>query len=171
MRHQKSGRKLNRNASHRAAMFRNMAASLIAHERISTTVAKAKEARKFVERLITVAKRGGLHARRLVLSRLGGKQVVHIPDDTDKEKKKTIPVKIMPKLFDVLVPRYKDRKGGYTRILKRAYVRLGDAAPTAFLELIKEGDTAVAKPAAPKVTEPEAEKKSETVADDKAGGE
>ena len=161
MRHLKSGRKLNRNAAHRTSMMRNLAASLIAHERVTTTVAKAKEARRFVERLITVAKRGGLHARRLVLARLGGKRIVDIPDDTDKEKKKTIPVKILPKIFDVLVPRYKERHGGYTRILKRSYVRLGDAGPTAFLELLKEGDTAVAKPTAPKVTAPAAEKPAE----------
>jgi large subunit ribosomal protein L17 len=167
MRHLKSGRKLGRNASHRAAMMRNLAASLIAHERVVTTVAKAKEARKFVERLITVAKRGGLHARRLVLSRLGGKRIVDIPDDADKDKKKTIPVKVVPKLFDVLVPRYKDRKGGYTRILKRSYVRLGDAGPTAFLELIKEGDTAVAKPTAPKVSAP-AEKPAESSKEEKS---
>jgi large subunit ribosomal protein L17 len=142
-------------------MMRNMAASLIAHERVNTTVAKAKEARRFVERLITVAKRGGLHARRLVLARLGGKRIVDIPDDTDKEKKKTIAVKIVPKIFDELVPRYKDRNGGYTRIIKRSYFRLGDAGPTAFLELIKEGETAVAKPTAPKVAEPEKPAESE----------
>jgi large subunit ribosomal protein L17 len=161
MRHLKSGRKLNRNAAHRSAMMRNLAASLIAHERVTTTVAKAKEARRFVERLITVAKRGGLHARRLVLARLGGKRIVDIPDDTDKEKKKTVPVKIVPKIFDVLVPRYKDRQGGYTRIIKRPYFRLGDAGPTAFIELLKEGDTAVTKPTAPKVAEPGGESEEE----------
>ena len=168
MRHLKSGRKLSRNAAHRTSLMRYLAASLIAHERVNTTVAKAKEARRFVERLITVAKRGGLHARRLVLARLGGKRIVDIPDDTDKEKKKTIPVKIVPKIFEVLVPRYKERNGGYTRIIKRSYVRLGDAGPTAFLELIKEGDTAVAKPAAPKVTEPAVQKPAETTDEDKA---
>jgi large subunit ribosomal protein L17 len=136
--------------------MRNLAAALITHERITTTVAKAKETRGFVERLITVAKRGGLHARRIVLSRLGGKKRVVI---TRKEKDGKISeetVLIVPKIFDVLVPRYKNRPGGYTRVIKRPYVRLGDAGPTAYLELIPEGATKEPKkaPPAPKVTEP-----------------
>jgi large subunit ribosomal protein L17 len=156
MRHLKSGRKLNRNATHRLAMMRNMAASLIAHERITTTVAKAKEARGFVEHLITVAKRGGVHARRLVIARLGGKREVTVPNDDKENPTKVIP--IVPKIFNELVPRYKDRPGGYTRVIKRSYNRLGDAGPTAFLELIPEavaGDKTA--PAAPKVEEKKAE--------------
>jgi large subunit ribosomal protein L17 len=159
MRHLKSGRKLGRNAAHRTALMRNLACSLIAHERVTTTVAKAKEARGFIERLITVAKRGGLHARRLVLARLGGKKEVVI---TKKEKDGTISeeyVQIVPKIFDTLVPRFKDRPGGYTRVLKRPYFRLGDAGPTAYLELISEGETREKKaPVAPKVTESSSKK-------------
>lgn len=145
MRHLKRGRHLGRNASHRRAMFRNMTCSLIAHERIVTTVAKAKELRPIVERLITLAKRNSLHARRLVISRLGGKKEVPIPLDDGKEDV----VKIVPKLFDVLVPRYADRPGGYTRIIKRSYRRLGDAGETAYIELLKEGESRADRRRAP----------------------
>jgi large subunit ribosomal protein L17 len=124
MRHLKAGRKLGRNASHRHALMRNLARAVFTHERIITTVEKAKEARRFVERLITLAKRGTLHARRLVLSRLPDKEVVK-------------------KLFDEIAPRFKDRPGGYTRVIKRHERRLGDGGHTAFLELLKEGETKV----------------------------
>jgi len=162
MRHRKAGRQLGRNASHRLAMFRNMTRSLIEHERIITTVEKAKEARPFVEKLITLARQGTLQARRLAKARLG--PCAHAParaDDEDTESRT-----ILSKLFEDIGPRFHDRPGGYTRIIKRHERRLGDGGKTAFLELLKEGETKVRARApslpttpAPKVTEtPESEK-------------
>ena len=116
MRHKSGGRKLQRTGAHRIAMFRNMSASLIKHEQITTTVAKAKELRPYIEKLVTLAKRGGLANRRLAMSRL--------MDDTQ-----------LVKLFDVLAERYKDRNGGYTRIIK-AGIRASDAAPIAIIEFV-----------------------------------
>ena len=116
MRHRVGGRKLQRTSSHRAALFRNMAAALIKHEQITTTTAKAKELRPYVEKLITLAKKGGLSNRRLAQARL--------LDDTQ-----------LTKLFDTLAPRYADRNGGYTRIIK-AGLRASDAAPIAIIELV-----------------------------------
>jgi large subunit ribosomal protein L17 len=116
MRHRVAGRKLQRTSSHRAALFRNMAAALIKHEQIRTTTAKAKELRPYVEKLITLAKRGGLSNRRLAHARL--------LDDTQ-----------LVKLFDVLAPRYAERAGGYTRVIK-AGIRASDAAPMAIIELV-----------------------------------
>lgn len=116
MRHRKSGRQLNRNSSHRKAMFRNMAASLIEHEVIKTTLPKAKELRGVVEPMITLAKGDSVANRRLAFSRLRNKEMV-------------------AKLFAELGPRYKDRPGGYLRILKCGY-RAGDVAPMAFVELV-----------------------------------
>lgn len=116
MRHKVGQRKLNRTGSHRIAMLRNMAASLIKHEQITTGVAKAKELRPYVEKLITLAKKGGLSNRRLAQSRL--------MDDAQ-----------LAKLFDVLAERYKDRNGGYTRIIKAGY-RASDASPMAIIELV-----------------------------------
>ena len=132
MRHMKSGRKLGRNASHRAAMKKNMAASLFEHESIITTVAKAKELRPFAERLITLAKKNTLHNNRLVVARLGSR-------------------KMATKLFEVIGPRFADRPGGYTRIIKRMQPRLGDAGPTAILELVKESSAPATPAPAPKV--------------------
>ncbi|MEM9332240.1 MAG: 50S ribosomal protein L17 [Pseudomonadota bacterium] len=116
MRHRKQGRKLNRTASHRKAMFANMAASLIEHEQIVTTLPKAKELRSVADKLITLGKRGDLHARRQAISRIR---------NVDQVKK----------LFDVLGPRYKERNGGYTRVLKAGF-RYGDNAPMAVIELV-----------------------------------
>ena len=116
MRHRLSGRKLNRTSSHRKAMFANMAAALIKHEQIKTTLPKAKDLRPVVDRLITLGKRGGLHARRQALSVLR---------DTG----------LADKLFTTLAERYAARPGGYTRVL-RAGFRYGDAAPMAFIELV-----------------------------------
>ena len=116
MRHKSGGRKLQRTSAHRTAMFRNMSASLIKHEQITTTVAKAKELRPYVEKLITLAKRGGLANRRLAMSRL--------MDEAQLQK-----------LFDVLAERYKDRNGGYTRVIK-AGIRASDAAPIAIIEFV-----------------------------------
>ena len=116
MRHRKSGRQLNRNSSHRKAMFRNMACSLIEHEVIRTTVPKAKELRRVAEPLITLAKRDSVANRRLAFSRMRSKAAVG-------------------KLFSEIAPRYQERPGGYTRILKCGF-RAGDAAPMAFVELV-----------------------------------
>ena len=116
MRHRKSGRQLNRNSSHRKAMFQNMAASLISHELIKTTLPKAKELRRVAEPLITMSKTDSVAKRRLAFARLRDKAAVG-------------------KLFAELGPRYKDRPGGYLRILKCGY-RPGDQAPMAFVELV-----------------------------------
>ena len=119
MRHRLSGRKLNRTSSHRKAMFKNMAAALIKHEQIRTTLPKAKELKPIVDRLITLGKRGptDLHARRQAITRLGGDAM------------------LANKLFTTLADRYVDRPGGYTRVL-RAGFRYGDSAPMAMIELI-----------------------------------
>jgi large subunit ribosomal protein L17 len=140
MRHLKAGRKLGRNASHRLALMRNLTMALVRSERIITTVEKAKEARRFVEKLITLAKKGTLHARRLVLARLGTASHAEInPEgDNDADRKHVI-----AKLFDELAPRFRERQGGYTRVIKRHERRLGDGGRTAFLELLKEGETKV----------------------------
>ncbi len=122
MRHGVAQKKLNRTASHRTAMFANMAASLIKHEQIITTVPKAKALRPVVERLVTLGKRGDLGARRLAASRLR---------DEDMTKK----------LFDTLAPRYKARAGGYTRVLKAGY-RRGDNAPMAVIEFVDRDEGA-----------------------------
>jgi large subunit ribosomal protein L17 len=116
MRHARGYRRLNRTAEHRKALFANMAGSLIEHEQIKTTLPKAKELRPVIEKLITLAKRGDLHARRQAASQL-------------KQDKDVI------KLFDVLGPRYKDRQGGYVRVL-RAGFRYGDMAPMAIIEFV-----------------------------------
>lgn len=137
MRHLNAGRTLGRNASHRLALFRNLTRALLEHGRIVTTVAKAKELRPFVEKLITLAKQGDLHARRLAIAKLPCKKSIKV-------------------LFQDVGPRFADRTGGYTRILKRHQVRLGDAGPTAIIELLKAGETkkkAAPAPVAPKVEE------------------
>jgi len=120
MRHNRDGRKLNRTASHRKAMLRNMVTSLFDNERIHTTTSKAKEAKRLAERMITFARRGDLSARRHVA------KTVRDPE-------------VLQKLFSEIGPRYVDRPGGYTRVLKLG-MRRGDAAQTAILELIPEGD-------------------------------
>lgn len=123
MRHRKSGRKLNRTASHRKAMFANMAVALIKHEQIITTLPKAKELRPVVEKLVTLGKRGDLHARRQALSQMQG-------DRTQ-----------VSKLFDTLSARYKDRAGGYIRVM-RAGFRYGDSAPMAVIEFVDRDEAA-----------------------------
>ncbi len=121
MRHLKKGRKLNRTAAHRRAMFANMAASLFKHERIQTTLAKAKELRSFCEKLITRAKENTLHNKRIVLARIRDMDAV-------------------VKLFDEIAPRYKDVPGGYTRIV-RVKQRHGDGAKMAIIELVQKEST------------------------------
>ena len=122
MRHGMSGRKLNRTSSHRKAMFANMAASLIKHEQIRTTLPKAKDLRRVVERLVTLGKRGDLHARR---------QALAVLKDTG----------LAGKLFGPLAERYADRPGGYTRVLKAGF-RYGDSAPMAVIELVDRDPSA-----------------------------
>lgn len=118
MRHNKAGRRLGRTTSHRIAMFRNMVTSLLNHERVVTTDAKAKEIRSIAEKMITLGKRGDLHAMRQAAAYIREKSVV-------------------TKLFSMIAPRYQDRQGGYTRIIKLGQ-RLGDAAPLSVIELVQE---------------------------------
>lgn len=122
MRHRKLGRRFSRDSSHRQAMFSNMAAALIRHEQIVTTLPKAKDLKRVMDKYITLAKRGDLNSRRLAAGRLR--------DDA-----------MVAKLFDTLAPRYKDRSGGYTRVLKAGF-RYGDSAPRAVIELV-DRDTSV----------------------------
>lgn len=126
MRHRKSGRKLNRTSSHRNAMLRNMACSLLRHETIATTLPKAKELRRVAEPLITLAKTPTLANRRLAFNRLRDREVV-------------------VKLFEDLGPRFKSRPGGYLRILKAGY-RAGDAAPMALVQLVEQAQKPAAEP-------------------------
>ena len=137
MRHRVGHRKLQRTSSHRAALFRNMVAALIKHEQITTTTAKAKELRPYVEKLVTLAKRGGLSNRRLAQSRL-----------MDEAQ--------LAKLFDVIGPRYADRSGGYCRIIK-AGIRASDAAPIAVIEFVDRDESAKGQDSGPVMSEDELE--------------
>ncbi len=133
MRHRNRGRRLSRSSSHRAAMFANMAQALVKHEQIKTTLPKAKELRPIVERLITLGKRGDLHARRMLIARTRSEATA-------------------AKLIDVLGPRYKDRAGGYCRVL-RAGFRYGDSAPMAIIELVERDVDAKGQDSGPVETE------------------
>ncbi len=135
MRHRVGGRKLQRTSSHRAALFRNMAAALIKHEQITTTTAKAKELRPYVEKLVTLAKKGGLSNRRIAHSR--------IMDEAQERK-----------LFEVLAGRYASRNGGYTRIIK-AGIRQSAAAPGAVIEFVDRDPAAKSQDSGPVTTEEE----------------
>ena len=129
MRHKHGGRKLQRTSAHRIALLRNMSAALIKHEQITTTLTKARELRPYLEKLITLGKRGGLSNRRLAHARL--------LDDTQ-----------LTKLFDVLAPRYADRSGGYTRVIK-AGIRASDSAPIAIIELVDRDTSAKGQDSGP----------------------
>ena len=122
MRHKVSKRKLNRTSSHRKALLANMAVALIKHEQIVTTLPKAKELKRVIDKLITLGKKGSLHARRLAFSKIRDKDMVS-------------------KLFDALATRYKDRNGGYSRVLKAGF-RYGDSAPMAVIELVDRDENA-----------------------------
>ncbi|URD60631.1 50S ribosomal protein L17 [Sphingomonas sp. KRR8] len=135
MRHRVGGRKLQRTSAHRAALFRNMAAALIKHEQITTTLAKAKELRPYTEKLITLAKKGGLSNRRLAHGRL--------LDDAQ-----------LTKLFDVLAERYAGRNGGYTRVVK-AGIRFSDAAPMAIIEFVDRDVSAKGQDSGPVMVDDE----------------
>jgi large subunit ribosomal protein L17 len=197
MRHRKAGRHLNRNAAHRRSLFRNLARALFTHERIVTTLPKAKELRPFAERLITLAKKANaavvaaegkddaevkkaraqaLHYRRQAMSLLGPTHGTGIYDregkqqiDPVKGSKKISNDTVLKKLFRELGPRYADRPGGYTRVIKQHYRRLGDAGVTAVIELLKAGEKKVRmverKPAAaPAPVAPTAAEPAETPA-------
>ncbi|MFM6852818.1 MAG: 50S ribosomal protein L17 [Sphingopyxis sp.] len=129
MRHKVGGRKLQRTSAHRTALFRNMSAALIKHEQITTTLAKAKELRPYVEKLVTLAKRGGLSNRRLAMARLG--------DETQ-----------LKKLFDTLGERYAGRNGGYTRVIKAGF-RASDAAAMAVIEFVDRDESAKGQDSGP----------------------
>ena len=135
MRHKVGGRKLQRTSAHRIALFRNMSAALIKHEQITTTVAKAKELRPYIEKLVTLGKKGGLSNRRLAHARL--------LDDAQ-----------LVKLFDVLASRYADRNGGYTRIIK-AGIRASDASPMAIIEFVDRDVSAKGQDSGPVMNEDE----------------
>ena len=129
MRHRVGGRKLQRTSAHRAALFRNMSAALIKHEQITTTLAKAKELRPYIEKLVTLGKRGGLSNRRLAHARL--------LDDAQ-----------LVKLFDTIAPRYASRNGGYTRVIK-AGIRASDASPMAIIEFVDRDASAKGQDSGP----------------------
>ena len=135
MRHRVGGRKLQRTSAHRLALFRNMSAALIKHEQITTTVAKAKELRPYIEKLITLAKKGGLSNRRLAHGKL--------LDDAQ-----------LVKLFDVLATRYADRNGGYTRVIK-AGIRMSDASPMAIIEFVDRDTSAKGQDSGPVMSDDE----------------
>ena len=141
MRHRQSGRKLNRTSSHRKSLFKNMAQALLKHEQIVTTLPKAKELKRVVEKLITLGKKGNLHSRRLAFNQIRDKDIVS-------------------KLFDSLAKRYLDRKGGYSRVLKAGF-RYGDSAPMAVIELVDRDENAKG---AGEINAPKQEVQEETAA-------
>ncbi len=141
MRHRQSGRKLNRTSSHRKSLFKNMAQALLKHEQIVTTLPKAKELKRVVEKLITLGKKGNLHSRRLAFNQIRDKDMVS-------------------KIFDNLAKRYTDRKGGYTRVLKAGF-RYGDSAPMAVIELVDRDENAKG---AGEINAPKQEVQEETAA-------
>ena len=144
MRHRSAGRKLNRTSKHRQMLFRNLSQALIKHEQIVTTLPKAKELRPVVEKLVTLGKRGGLHARRQAFAQLR--------DD-----------KMVTKLFDVLAERYTERAGGYTRVLKAGF-RYGDSAPMAVIEFVDRDESAKGQDSGPvKIEGDDAELQSDAV--------
>ena len=144
MRHRSAGRKLNRTSKHRQMLFRNLSQALIKHEQIVTTLPKAKDLRPVVEKLVTLGKRGGLHARRQAFAQLR--------DD-----------KMVTKLFDVLAERYTERAGGYTRVLKAGF-RYGDSAPMAVIEFVDRDESAKGQDSGPvKIEGDDAEVQSDAV--------
>ena len=155
MRHRVAGRQLSRDSEHRVALRRNLAASLFEHETISTTLEKAKEIKPFAEKLITLAKKGTLTARRRAIAMLGNRNIVDY-EDNKPVKKNTI----IGKLFSEIGPRYLDRRGGYTRIIHLALRRLGDNGQLVLLQLVGSEDQPEKKPA--KKSRKKAEKPQQT---------
>ncbi len=141
MRHRIAGKQLSRSTSHRLALRRNMASSLIEHGAIRTTDVKAKELRSFVEKLITLAKKGTLHARRQVIAELRDRAIANTKGEIQDKS-------VVQKLFDEVVPRYANRNGGYTRIIHLAERRIGDAGKQSILQLVEETKPQAAEPAA-----------------------
>jgi len=137
MRHRNAGRHLGRTSSHRKALRRNMVASLFEHGAVRTTPAKAKEVRRFAERLITIAREGTLHARRRVIALLGDRNMVD-KEDTGELADQTV----IQKLFDDIAPRYVDRPGGYTRLIRLPERRIGDSGEQVLLQLVEEAGSA-----------------------------
>lgn len=148
MRHRVAGRRLGRDSEHRLAMRRNMVASLFEHETISTTIEKAKEVKPFAEKLITLAKKGTLAARRQAISLLGNRDIV-----SDEDGKVVKTGTIIGKLFSELGPRYLDRPGGYTRIIRLSLRRLGDNGKLVLLQLVGENEAVERKVKKPIKTE------------------
>ena len=171
MRHRRAGRKLNRNASHRLALYRNMSRALITHESIKTTLPKAKELRMFVEKLVTMAKKAAviteqagttadekekkqllsraLHLRRQAMAWLGPTHGTGIYDKEGNLVEDRTTNTVLKKLFAVIGPRFKTRPGGYTRVLKLHEVRLGDAGAQGIIEFLKDGEMKVKQKGAP----------------------
>ncbi|MFM9852697.1 MAG: 50S ribosomal protein L17 [Sphingomonadaceae bacterium] len=149
MRHRVGGRKLQRTSSHRTALFRNMSAALIKHEQITTTLAKAKELRPYVEKLVTLAKKGGLSNRRLAAARIynSNRNLTNAGTNNVVESQSEL-----KKLFDVLADRYADRAGGYLRIIK-AGIRASDAAPMAVIEFVDRDTSAKGQDSGPTAEE------------------
>ena len=145
MRHRVAGRKLSRTKEHRLAMRRNLAASLFEHETVSTTIEKAKEVKPFAEKLITLAKKGDLNARRRAISLLGNRKIVALEDGVEVKKGTVI-----GKLFSDLGPRYLDRPGGYTRIIRLALKRLGDNGQLVLLQLVGKEESSEEQGQTPK---------------------
>lgn len=165
MRHRDAGKHFSRTPAHRLALFRNLSRALITHERITTTLPKAKALRPYIEKLITLAKKAAvtmaaagpddkiarakaLHYRRQAMAELGPMHGTGTYDKQDEPvtrpgKKNPIAISVLEKLFAEIGPRYKDRPGGYTRIIKQHYRRLGDGGHTAIIELLKEGEVKV----------------------------
>jgi len=160
MRHRLAHRKLNRTGSHRLAMRRNIAASLIEHGTISTTIEKAKDVRPFVEKLITLAKKGTLSARRRAIALLGNRDVM-VDEDGRAVKKGTV----IGRLFSELGPRYLDRAGGYTRIIRLSLTRLGDNSRLVLLQLVGESEPVESKRRGD--SKKKSEKKTKKSAEDK----
>ena len=138
MRHRKVGKQLSRSTPHRKALRRNMAASLIQHGAIKTTAPKAKELRRFVEKIITIARRNTLHARRMVVAMMNDRDMT----DNDGE---FLDKTVVQKLFTEVAPRYANRPGGYTRIIRLSERRIGDAGSQVILQLVEEAGTAPAQ--------------------------
>lgn len=153
MRHLKAGRKLNRNSSHRLALNRNLACAIIEHGRIETTVAKAKEFRPFIERLITIARVADLHARRQAIATLGpmAKRSIEVDSEAAKNVKSWLRPNVYRKLFGEVAPKFVNTPGGYTRILKLHKRRMGDGGELCIIEFVNPDLTKAAAPVAPKV--------------------
>lgn len=176
MRHRVYGRKLGRKTNHRKAMFRNMAVALFTHGQITTTVPKAKSLRPFVERLITMAKKGDLHSRRRAISMLGGDKNMMVAEDGEGivrnrfgELQKA--PKIIKHLFDEIGPRYEDRPGGYTRIIRLGINRLGDGTDLCVIQLVGQEDDDAPQVAGSRSRRAQANKRMEFAAKLAKGGD